>query len=237
MSRELRGRRIAVLVTDGFEQVELTVPVRALRAAGAEVEIVSLRRGRLRGMNLHEPAGRVRVSRTLEEASPEHYDGLLIPGGFINPDLLRQSAAAREFTRAFDASGKPIATLCHGPWLLASAGRVEGRTLTSWPGIRDDLVHAGATWLDQDVVRDGNWVSSRGPQDLAPFVRAMRDLFAGNESLPVQTQHTESSPQRDTPPRLAAHALRWLPRPSLRGAAEFAALAVGVWVLGRRRTS
>ncbi|WP_019587475.1 type 1 glutamine amidotransferase domain-containing protein [Deinococcus apachensis] len=235
MARELRDRRIAVLVTDGFEQVELTVPVAALRAAGAAVDIVSLRRGRIRGMNLHEPAGRVRVSRTLEEARPEDYDGLLIPGGFINPDLLRQSAAAREFTRAFDASGKPIATLCHGPWLLASAGRVGGRTLTSWPGIRDDLVHAGATWLDQEVVRDGNWVSSRGPQDLAPFARAMRDLFAGVGPLPVETAHAASSPQRDTPPRLAVSALRWLPRPSLRGAAELAALGAGVWLLGRRR--
>lgn len=187
-------------------------------------------------MNLHEPAGRVRVSRTLDEATPRDYDGLLIPGGFINPDLLRQSAAAREFTRAFDAVGKPIATLCHGPWLLASAGRMRGRTLTSWPGIRDDLVHAGATWLDQEVVRDGNWVSSRGPQDIAPFVRAMRDLFAGAGPLPVQTGQGESSPQRETPPQLTVGALKWLPRPSLRGAAELAVLDVSIWTMRRRHT-
>lgn len=145
MTRALTSRRIAVLAADGFEKVELTIPVAALKAAGAKVDIVSLRRGRIRGVNLHEPASRVRVTRTIEEASPQQYDALLVPGGFINPDLLRQSAAAREFVTAFDIAGKPIATLCHGPWVLASAGLLTGRTLTSWPGIRDDVVNAGAT--------------------------------------------------------------------------------------------
>src|SRR5690349_16370982 len=182
MTRALKNRRIAVLAADGFEKVELTIPVAALKAAGAEVDIVSLRHGRIRGVNLHEPASRVRVTCTVEEALPGRYDALLVPGGFINPDLLRQSAAAREFVTAFDRAGKPIATLCHGPWVLASAGLLADRTLTSWPGIRDDMVNAGATWLDQPVVRDRNLVTSRGPQDMVPFVRAMLDHFAGAEA-------------------------------------------------------
>ena len=149
MSKQLKGRRIAVLATDGFEKVELTIPVAALRAAGAEVDIVSLRRGDIRGVNLHKPANKVHVTKTLTEANPADYDGLLVPGGFINPDMLRQSAEARDFVRAFDSQNKPIATLCHGPWVLASAGLLDGRVLTSWPGVRDDMVNAGATWLDQ----------------------------------------------------------------------------------------
>jgi PfpI family intracellular protease len=138
--RRLKGRTIAALAADGFEKVELIVPLRALKAAGAKVDVVSLRRGRIRGVNLHMPASRVGVDKTIGEADPGDYDGLLLPGGFINPDLLRQSAPAREFVRAFAASDKPIATLCHGPWVLASAGLLDGRILTSWPGIRDDLV-------------------------------------------------------------------------------------------------
>src|SRR3954452_8295264 len=144
--RALKKRRIAVLAADGFEKLELTIPVEALRVAGAKVDIVSLRKGGIRGVNLHEPASRVRVTKTVAEARPDDYDGLLIPGGFINPDLLRQSAEAREFVRDFHSARKPIATLCHGPWLLASAGLTDGRKMTSWPGVRDDLVNAGATW-------------------------------------------------------------------------------------------
>jgi len=162
--RRLKGRTIAALAADGFEKVELIVPLRALKSAGAKVEVVSLRRGRIRGVNLHMPASRVRVDKTVDDADPGDYDGLLLPGGFINPDLLRQSAPAREFVRAFATSDKPIATLCHGPWVLASAGLVEGRTLTSWPGIRDDLVNAGATWLDRELVRDGTSPRAGGPR-------------------------------------------------------------------------
>ena len=158
---QLKGRRIAVLAADGFEKVELSIPVAALRVAGADVDIVSLRPGRIRGVNLHEPASRVSVDRTLQEVRVADYDALFIPGGFINPDLLRQSEAARDFVREFDATGKPIATLCHGPWLLSSAGLTQGRTMTSWPGVRDDLVNAGATWLDREVVLDRNWLTSR----------------------------------------------------------------------------
>ena len=213
--RTLKGRRIAVLAADGFEKVELVVPLRALKSAGAKVDVVSLRHGRIRGVNLHLPASRVRVDKTIGEADPGDYDGLLLPGGFINPDLLRQSAPAREFVRAFAGGGKPIATLCHGPWVLASAGLLDGRTLTSWPGIRDDLVNAGATWLDQELVRDGNLTTSRGPQDMKAFVRGMLDAFANTSpELAATAPQGESDGQPDAPVGWAIGALRWLPKPT-----------------------
>ncbi|MES2535840.1 MAG: type 1 glutamine amidotransferase domain-containing protein [Pseudomonadota bacterium] len=231
----LTGRRIAVLAVDGFEKVELTVPVAALKMAGADVDIISLHAGRIRGVNLHEPASKVHVDKTLDRARPAEYDGLLIPGGFINPDLLRQSADARDFVRAFDRQGKPIATLCHGPWLLASAGLTPGRTMTSWPGTRDDMVNAGATWLDQEVVRDGNWVTSRGPQDMVPFVRAMTELFSGVAASPQRVgQPGRSDPQREQPPALVINAMRWMPRPALRTILGVALLGAGLAAAGRR---
>jgi len=219
MEQKLKRRRIAALAADGFEKVELTVPMYALRLAGAEVDVVSLRHGRIRGVNLHEPASRVSVDKTVEEADPDAYDALLLPGGFINPDLLRQSQQAREFVRTFDSAGKPIASLCHGPWVLASAGLLKGRTLTSWPGIRDDLVNAGATWLDQEVVRDGNLVTSRGPQDLKPFVQEVIKHFAAGAPLQRDSAvatAVPSSPQLNEPPQIVLQAMRWLPRPSFR---------------------
>ncbi len=220
MERELRGRRIAVLAADGFEKVELTVPMYALRLAGAKVDVISLRHGRIRGVNLHEPASRVGVDKTVEEADPNAYDALLLPGGFINPDLLRQSQRARDFVRAFDSAGKPIASLCHGPWVLASAGLLQGRTLTSWPGVRDDLVNAGARWVDPEVVRDGNLVTSRGPQDLKPFVQEVIKHFAAGAPLQRNGATTNgsasSSPQPNEPPKIVVEAMRWMPRPSFR---------------------
>jgi protease I len=236
--KSLNGRRIAVLAADGFEKVELTVPRYALRLAGAKVDIISLRHGRIRGVNLHEPASRVTVTKTVREADPAAYDGLLLPGGFINPDLLRQSAEARQFVRAFATDNKPIATLCHGPWVLASAGLLQGRTLTSWPGIRDDMVNAGATWLDEEVVRDGNLLTSRGPQDMVPFVRAITELFA--ETMPASQEaprQAASAPQRDEPPALVLNAMKWLPRPSFRTAFLCGALALGLTAGNRRRLS
>ncbi len=213
--RTLKGRRIAVLAADGFEKVELTVPLRALRAAGAKVDVVSLRKGRIRGLNLNLPATRVRVDTTVDQAGADDYDGLLVPGGFINPDLLRQSAPARALVAEFVESGKPVVTLCHGPWVLASAGVLQGRTVTSWAGIRDDVVNAGATWLDQEVVREGNLTTSRGPQDMAAFVPAMLDAFAAG-TLAETTSHpaSRSDPQRSSPPDLVTAATRWSPKPS-----------------------
>jgi protease I len=162
--RRLHDRRIAALAADGFEKVELTIPMRALQVAGAKVDVISLRHGRIRGVNLHIPAMRIGVDKTISEADSSDYDGLLLPGGFINPDLLRQSAEARQFVREFADSEKPIATLCHGPWVLASAGLLNGRTLTAWPGIRDDLVNSGAIWLDRDVSRTETCSPAAGPR-------------------------------------------------------------------------
>jgi len=235
--KSLKGRRIACLAADGFEKVELTVSVKALRSAGAEVDIVSLRHGRIRGVNVHEPAGRVKVDATLDEVEASRYDGLLLPGGLINPDLLRQSAAAREFVRAFDQAKKPIASICHGPWVLASAELLQGRTLTSWPGIRDDLVNAGATWLDEEVVRDANLVTSRGPQDLGPFVQAITALFSGVQARPRDGYALKSAPQRDEPPAAMIETMRWMPRPSLRTAVALGAVALGLYAASRRRAA
>jgi protease I len=226
----LTGRRIAVLATDGFELVELAVPANAMRLAGATVDVISIHPGHIRGMNLHEPAMRVRVDLTLDQANPNDYDGLLIPGGFVNPDLLRQSAAAREFVRSYAQSGKPIASLCHGPWVLASAGLLEGRRLTSWPGLRDDLINAGATWLNEPLVHDGNLVTSRGPQDLKPFVTAITRLFAGQNLEPEfpESRATQSAPQPQDPPRLVVEVMRRMPKPSVRTVLGLAAVAAGI---------
>jgi protease I len=239
MDQRLKGRRIAALAADGFEKVELVVPMKALQVAGARVDVISLRHGRIRGVNLHEPASRVHVDKTVVEANPDDYDGLLLPGGFINPDLLRQSAEAREFVRAFDRAEKPIATLCHGPWVLASAGLLQGRTLTSWPGVRDDLVNAGATWLDQQFVLDGNLATSRGPQDLIPFVKGCLNLFAQDAALSQssqQTVSTSSSPQANKPPEIVLSAMKWLPKPSVRTAVGLGAIAA-VYLAARARNS
>ena len=169
----LQGLRVAALAADGFEQVELTVPLKALKRAGASVEIVSLRPGTIRGMNLLLPGKQVTVDRLVGAADPAAYDALLLPGGFVNPDFLRQSADARAFVRAFDAAGKPIAVICHGPWVLASAGLVRGRVLTSWPGIKDDLINAGALFEDKDCIIDRHFVSSRRPDDLPAFMKGV----------------------------------------------------------------
>jgi protease I len=178
--KRLEGVRVAVLAADGFEQVEVTVPVRALRRMGADVRIISLRPGRIRGMNFLWRGRKLPVDDVVFRARPEDYGALLLPGGFVNPDLLRQSEQAREFVRRMDQLGRPIATLCHGPALLISAGLVRGRRLTSWPGIADDVRNAGGDWQNAPVVRDGRWVASRSPLDLVPFCAAMIDLFAAD---------------------------------------------------------
>jgi len=239
-SGRLKGKRVAILAADGFEYVELAVPKAALWAAGAETEVVSLHEGKIRGMNLTEPTRTVKVDRTVEQADPADYDALLIPGGFIGPDFVRQSRRARAFVRAFDQAGKPIATLCHGPWVLASADLVDGRRLASWPGIRDDIVHAGGIWRNEPLVRDGNWVSSRGPQDLKQFVPAMIDLFAAGtaareaRSAETSLQNRESSPQAQQPIPWALTAARLLPGPTVRTVAAAAAVTALTAAMLRR---
>lgn len=175
--KHLPGARVALLVADGFEEVEVTRPIQRLRAEGATVSVISLRRGVLRGMNFTRAGRKLRVDQTVFDADVGDYDALFIPGGFVNPDLLRQSERALELVRQFDEKRKPIAFLCHGAEVLISAGVVPGRALTSWPGIADDVKNAGGQWLDRPVVRDANWVSSRGPEDIAAFNDAMVEHF------------------------------------------------------------
>lgn len=170
MSNELKGRKIAILAADGVEKVELEQPREALRQAGAEVELVSLKDGDIEARNHDlEPAGTFPVDRTVSDASVADYDGLVLPGGTVNPDKLRADKSAVSFVRDFVDSGKPVAAICHGPWTLVEAGVVAGRRLTSYASIRTDLRNAGARVVDEEVVVDGNLITSRSPKDLEAF--------------------------------------------------------------------
>jgi protease I len=175
---EAREKRIAVLATDGFEETELTEPVKALRAAGWRVEIVSQKQAPIQGFRHHDKGQKVGVDKSFAQASPQEYDAVLLPGGALNADVLRADAKAQQFVRQINAQGKPMAVICHAPWLLVSAGLAKGRTLTSWPTIADDLRNAGANWVDRDVVVDENLITSRGPKDIPAFNSAMLELFA-----------------------------------------------------------
>jgi protease I len=184
---DLTGFRVAVLATDGFEESELTEPVKALQDAGAEVTIVSLQRGDIQGYNHHDKTNTVQVDRLIEDVAADEFDGVMLPGGALNADALRASPAVLRFLKSAQELGKPIAAICHAPWALISAGLVRGRTLTSYHTIRDDITNAGGTWFDLEVVEDGNWVTSRQPSDLPAFNRAMLRLFAN--SLAVAARH------------------------------------------------
>jgi protease I len=177
---DLHNIRVACLATEGYEQAELTEPVKALRAAGARVDIISEKPGSVRGFTHHDPAESVAVDMTFEQAKPDDYDALLLPGGALNADQIRTIEKAQEFVRTFDAAKKPIAVICHAPWLLVSSGVAKGRTLTSWPSIQDDLTNAGASWVDREVVVDGNLVTSRMPDDIPAFTREFIKLIGTN---------------------------------------------------------
>lgn len=176
--RTLKGRRIAILVADGFERNELLLPQRALKEAGAITEIISLRKGKIRGMTQHQPEEKILVQKTISDARATDFDGLFIPGGSISPDLLGQSSEVLSFVREFDQVRKPIASLCHGPWLLVAAGIVQGRSLTSWPGIKSDILKSGGVWIDTGVVREENLLTARAPEDMKSFIRALEELFS-----------------------------------------------------------
>ena len=178
MANELKGRKVAVLATDGYEQVELTEPVKALEQAGATVTIVSLKAGSIQGWNHHDKADSVTVDQTLADASAEGFDALMLPGGAMNPDTLRMREEAVRFVRHFVETGKPIAAICHAPWTLIEAGGVSGRRMTSWPSLRTDLTNAGALWEDSEVVTDQGLVTSRRPDDLPAFCGKMVEEFA-----------------------------------------------------------
>lgn len=175
--KPLTGIRVAILAADGVEQIELTSPWEALYKAGAELFLISLRRGKIQAMNALIPGKRIPVDATLDEVHPASFAALLLPGGFVSPDLLRQNAQAINFVNSFTRTNKPIASICHGPWLLASAGALRGRTITSWPGIQDDMRNAGAIWQDEPIVVDGNLLTSRGPQDIKKFNKRLVQHF------------------------------------------------------------
>lgn len=176
--KDLQGKRIAALATDGVEESELTKPVEALREAGAAVEIISQKHEPIRAFEHQRPTIEIEVDRTLDQADPEDYDAVLLPGGALNADTIRVDEKAQAFVRQMNEEGKPMAVICHAPWLLVSAGVARGRTLTSWPTIADDLRNAGAKWIDREVVVDDNLVTSRGPKDLPAFNQVMCRVIA-----------------------------------------------------------
>jgi protease I len=179
----LSGRRIAFLVArEGIEQVELTDPWDAVLEAGGEPVLVSPESGKVQAFNHLDKADTFEVDQTVDEADPEAFAGLVLPGGVANPDALRMDEDAVEFVRAFFDADKPVAAICHAPWLLAEAGVAKGRRLTSWPSLQTDLRNAGAEWVDEEVVVDGNLVTSRKPDDLPAFTAELTDLFASTSS-------------------------------------------------------
>lgn len=177
MDPALNGLHIAILVTDGFEQVELTQPRDALEGEGAITKIISDKRGMVQGMNHDQPADQFPVDLTFDEAYSQDFDAVLLPGGEVNSARIRSNELAQKIVKGIAAQGKPIAVICHGAWLLASAGLVQGKTMTSHQDLEQDLKKAGVNWVDQEVVVDGNWVSSRKPQDIPAFNARMVEVF------------------------------------------------------------
>ena len=178
MTKSLQGKRIAFLATDGVEEVELTEPAKAVREAGAEVDLVALRPGSIQAFNHLDKSSTYDVDVTVADAEPKRYDGLVLPGGVANPDELRTDPVAVRFVRSFFDAGKPVGVICHGPWTLIEAGVVQGRTITSWPSLRTDLKNAGANWVDAEVHVDNGLVSSRNPDDIPAFNAKIVEEFA-----------------------------------------------------------
>lgn len=177
-TQRLDTKKVAILATDGFEQSELFEPMKALKAAGADVKIVSLKSGKIKGWNHTDWGDTLAVDLTVENANSDDFDALMLPGGVMNPDRLRANADAVAFVREFSEAGKPIAAICHGPWTLVEAGVVEGRRMTSYHSIKTDLINAGAEWVDEEVVNDHGLVTSRKPDDIPAFNRKMIEEFA-----------------------------------------------------------
>src|ERR1041385_5571924 len=188
---DLEGKRVAIIVTDGFEQIEMTSPREALEKAGATCVLIAPKDGEVQGFKHHDKKDKFKVEMRLDKADPSQFDAVMLPGGVINADALRIDEKAQRFVQEIDRAGKPIAVICHGPWLLVSAGLVKGHTLTSWPTLEDDLRNAGANWKDSECVRDRSWVSSRKPDDLPAFNREMTKLFAetrGGKTAAAETR-------------------------------------------------
>jgi len=177
-AEQLRGKRVAILATDGVEQVELIEPRKALDAAGARTAVVSLKSGSIKGWDHDHWGTTIPVDQTLDDARADQFDALMLPGGVMNPDHLRQNERAVQFVRHFFETGKPVAAICHAPWLLVEADVVDGRTVTSWPSLRTDIRNAGGNWVDREVVTDQGLVTSRKPDDIPAFNRKMIEEFA-----------------------------------------------------------
>jgi protease I len=182
----LDGMRVAIILSDDFEQAEMTEPRKALKQVGATTVLISPKAGQVTGMNHDVKADSFPVDMTLDQANPNDFDAVMLPGGALNADSLRMNPKALDFVRQMDSSGKPMAIICHAPWLLVSAGLVKGRTLTSYHTIQDDIRNAGGNWVDQEMVRDHNWVTSRSPKDLGTFNPAMVSLFAESKAKALQ---------------------------------------------------
>lgn len=180
---KLTGKTIAILATNGFEQSELLKPRKALEEEGAKTEVVSLKGGQIKGWDKTDWGEKVDVDKTVDEADAADYDGLLLPGGVMNPDKLRANDDAVAFVKAFTTSGKPIAAICHGPWTLIEAGFVKGKKMTSWPSLQTDLQNAGANWVDEEVVVDNGLVTSRKPDDIPAFNKKMIEEFAEGKHM------------------------------------------------------
>jgi len=184
MTQELNGCSVAILVTDGFEQVEMTEPRKALQAAGARTMLIAPQRtkslGQVQGMKHDEKGDEFPVDKTLETADSKAFDALLLPGGVANPDRLRMIPEAVKFVQSFLKDDKPVAAICHGPWMVVEAGGARGKTMTSWPSLKTDIANAGGKWVDKEVVRDGNLVTSRKPDDIPAFDKEMIALFANS---------------------------------------------------------
>ena len=192
MADELKGKKVAILAADMFERVELEKPRKALEDAGAEVEVVSIHDGEIKGFDHFEPATTVKVDRTVEEVSPVDYDALMIPGGVGNPDQLRGDENAVSFVRGFHDAKKPMAVICHGPWVLVEAGVVRGKRVTSWPTLQTDIRNAGGEWVDEECVVDDGLVTSRMPDDIPAFNEKMIEEFGegrheARETVPGRT--------------------------------------------------
>jgi protease I len=177
----LSGMKVAILAAEGFEQSELTEPRKALEEAGAQTQVVSPAKGEVQGWKHFDKGERIKVDVPLEQADATDYDALMLPGGVANPDQLRTLPKAVQFVRSFFETGKPVAAICHGPWTLIEAGVVRGRTLTSWPSLKTDLVNAGAMWVDQEVCSDHGLITSRKPDDLPAFNQKMIEEFSGGQ--------------------------------------------------------
>jgi protease I len=169
MANDLNGKRIAFLATDGVEQIELTEPWKAVEQAGGEAELISLKAGRIQGFNHHDKGDTFPVDKAVKDTTASDYDGLVLPGGVINPDRLRMDAKAMELVRDFFVQGKPVGAICHGPWALVETGVVKGRKATSWPSLKTDIKNAGGTWVDEEIVVDRGLFTSRKPADLPAF--------------------------------------------------------------------